>query len=173
MIGPKDGARPTFDRKPKRDIQTVHAALRGRRRSMEKRDPQNRDWAIDAEEDLAPTIPRAFFPWWISLPSCAWLGFGAHAVSPPALPVQAAVATAAAAFFWGVVLRRGPKPTLLHSWLATVAGIAAFLVGLLVYLNDDGLLRMFWASTSGAFVTYLVVMSLRRDAPAGLRRRPG
>lgn len=138
---------------------------------METEEPRNRDWAIEAEEDLAPTIPRAFFPWWISLPSCLWLGFGAHQVSPPALPVPAAAATAAAVFVWGVILRRGPKPTLLHSWLATIAGIAAFLVGLLAYLNDDGLLRMFWASTTGAFVTYWIVMSLRRDAPAGLRRR--
>jgi len=80
-----------------------------------------------------------------------------------------AIFVAAVVFTWGAVLRRGPKPTLLRSWMATIAAIAAFLVGLLAYLNDDDLLRMVWWSTSGAFLAYLFVMSLRPDALAGFR----
>ncbi len=129
---------------------------------------RRRDWAEQAEDDLAPIVPRAFFPWWGNAGFCALAAAGAHLLDPPALTLTVALSAAAAVFAWGCWLRSGPLPSLISFWAASIITIATFLAMLIVYVNTDSILRTVWASISSAGLAYMLIMSLRRDA---LRRR--
>lgn len=129
---------------------------------------RRRDWAEQAEDDLAPIIPRAFFPWWANAGFCVLAAAGAHWLDPPALTLPAVSVCAVVIFAWGCWLRAGPLPSLISFWAASIITIATFLAMLIVYVNTDSILRTVWASISGAGLAYMLVMSLRRDA---LRRR--
>jgi len=130
----------------------------------------HRDWADQAEDDLAEVVPRAFFPWWANAAWCIVAASGACLLDPPALPLPLAAACVTIVFAWGCWLRRGPLPSLVSFWAASIITIAAFLAMLIVYVNEDSIVRTVWASISSAGLAYMLVMTLRRDALRGRSR---
>lgn len=67
-------------------------------------------------------------------------------------------------FGWGLLLRRGPRPSVIRAWLAAVASISAFLVVLAAFIDEDSLLHMVWSSLSAALLCWMLAMSCRRGA---------
>jgi len=129
------------------------------------------DWGIRAEHDLAEAVPHAYLPLWLSLPAWSVVAAGAHYLEPLRLAPTAAAGGAAIAIVWGTLLRRASAPTVLRFWIACIAAIAAFLVMLLVYLNDDSVLRLAWAVLFASLAAYTLVMSARRDLFGAARSR--
>ena len=126
-------------------------------------DARDENWAARAEEDLVEAVPHAYLPIWLSLPWWSVVAAGAHHLQPLRLSLGVTVVLGFAAVAWGMLLRRASAPTLLRFWIACIAAIAAFLVVLLIYINDDSALRLAWATLAASLVAYTVVMSARRD----------
>ncbi len=125
---------------------------------------RHHDWAEQAEHDLGHIVPRAYFPWWGNAPAALLMCVGLHWLTPVLASPVLKLGVAVALFAWGAVLRRGPMPSLLRFWSATIAAIAAFLLLLILTINEDSLGFTTWVSVASAFFVYLLVMTLRSDA---------
>jgi hypothetical protein len=130
------------------------------------------NWGARAEEDLAAAVPHAYLPLWLSLPWWSSVAAGAHYLHPSVISIGAAATAAMVAVVWGIVLRRASAPTLLRFWVACIAAIAAFLVTLLIYINDDSALRLAWGTLLASLAAYTLIMSARRDLLPNHGTRP-